>query len=109
MLHTLNKAWIKCFLKQAKGNKDFLFVAKDLNELKTVDNIISDLFEKDSSFQKISFSSFGYYTVITEEEIKQDMIHFSEYFPMWDDILISHDIHDPLIINFLSQHRKRKY
>jgi hypothetical protein len=109
MLHTLNKAWIKCFLKQAKDNKNFLFVAKDVNELKTVYDIISDLFEKDSSFQEISCSSFGYYIVVTEENIKQDMKYFSEYFSMWDDILISHDIHDSMIINFLSQHRKRKY
>lgn len=109
MLHTLNKAWIKCFLKQAKGNKDFLFVTKDLNESKIVYNIISDFFEKDPSFQKISLLSFGYYSVVTEKGIKQDMKYFSEYFPMFDDILISHDIHDPMIINFLHQHRKRKY
>lgn len=36
MLHTLNKAWIKCFLNQVitNPNKTFLFVAKDKEEEK---------------------------------------------------------------------------
>ena len=103
MLHTLNKAWIKCFLNQAKKNSNlsFLFVAKSEEEQKVIAKIISNLFQKKDFIKDLFITSFGYYYITTEKEVIRDMTHFSEYFPMWDDILISHDIHDPMIINFL--------
>ena len=37
------------------------------------------------------------------------MIWFKDNYPMWDDILISSNIHNCMVKNFLHQHRKRKY
>lgn len=108
MLHTLNKAWIKCFLNQVivNPNKTFLFVAKDKEEEKKVNEIISTFF---SNQKNISFKDFGYYCVTTEQQVKQDMIFFKDNYPIWNDILISHDIYDLKIKDFLHKHRKAKY
>lgn len=108
MFHILNKTWIKYFLKQVMVNPDktFLFVVKDEEERKRVCEIISTFF---SNQKNISLKNFGYYCVTAEQEVKQDMFYFKEDYPMWDDILISRDIHDLKIKDFLHKHRKVKY
>ena len=106
MLHTLNKAWIICCLNQIKDpNKQFLFVVKNNEEFKQVKTIISDYFK----VNKINLYSHGYFYIASESEIYQDMLCVKDYFPIWDNILISSNIHNLMIKNFLHQHRKEKY
>ena len=105
MLHILNKAWIECFLKQAQNNKDFLLVAKNNEELKQVSEILCDFYKKNP----INFFNFGYICNTTEAEVANDMIWLKDDYPMWDDILISSNIHNCMIKDFLHKHRKRKY
>ena len=106
MLHTLNKAWTECFLKGLmQTNKNFLFVVKDKKEVEFIEKIIRNFFQ----VNVVDLLNFGYYCIVTEAEILQDMIYFKDYFPMWDDILISSNIHDLKIKDFLHKHRERKY
>ena len=106
MLHTLNKAWVNCCLKQAKnGNKYFLFVAKDDKEFDKINKITSHFFQTNT----IDLSNFGYFCITTESEVYDDLRYFNKYYPMWDDILISHDIHNWIIKDFLQEHRIIKY
>ena len=106
MLHTLNKAWINCFLNQARdSDKTFLFVVKDRKEEKQVDQIISHFFQTNT----VNLAKFGYYCVTTEEEVYIDKQVMASSYPMWDDILISSNIHDIRIKDFLHKHRIRKY
>jgi hypothetical protein len=109
MLHILNKAWINCFLNQAKdSDKTFLFVVKDKKEERRVNKIISHFFQTNT----VNLAKFGYYCITTETEIYTDLMlmkQMMDSYPMWDDILISSNIHDIRIKNFLHKHRIRKY
>jgi hypothetical protein len=105
MLHTLNKAWIECFFKQAQNNKNFLFVVKNDEESKQVSEMLCELYKKNL----INFFNFGYICNTTEAKVLDDMIWFKDNYPMWDDILISSNIHNCMVKNFLHKHRKRKY
>lgn len=105
MLHTLNKAWIECFFKQAQNNKNFLFVVKNDEESKQVSEILCDFYKKNP----IDFFNLGYICDTTEAEVANDMVWLKDDYPMWDDILISPNIHNSMIKSFLHKHRKRKY
>lgn len=106
MLHTLNKAWVNCCLNQAKdSNKCFLFVVKDDKEFEEINKITSHFFQTNT----IDLRKFGYFCITTESEVYDDLRYFNKYYPMWDDILISHDIHDWKIKDFLQDHRIIKY
>lgn len=98
MLHTLNKAWTNIIANQLKKGliSNVLFVPKDEEKL------LNFIEEKDCYIP-------APYSICTEEEILYFMKNKpDDYLSMFDDILISHDIHDPLIKSYLSRHCRRK-
>lgn len=113
MLHTLNKAWLESMAKQLKNGiiEDCLCVCTD-EEFSMIQEIVNKY-----------HISCKFFVVFTDElERAFDICSFLRTSPdknpsimpipvdrIYDDILISHDIHNPMIINFLHQHRKRKY
>lgn len=104
MLHTLNKAWATILINQAikDPTKKFLFVAKDLNEY---DKYIDLLVELDKNKNNDNV------LIIIGKVAKMWMIFDKrgiEEADMFDDILISHEIHDNMLHDFLGRHCKRK-
>lgn len=104
MLHTLNKAWATILIKQAikDPTKKFLFVAKGLEEY---DKYIDLLVELDKNKNNDNV------LIIIEKVAKMWMLFDErgiEEPDMFGDILISHEIHDLMLQNFLSKHCIRK-
>ena len=104
MLHILNDAWASILIKQAITNSTFsvLFVAADVDEATHFRQIARRLIPEDvavnlsiSPVESIIYSRS--YTTWRSEE-----------FPEFDDILISHEVHDVMLLDFLSRHCKRK-
>jgi hypothetical protein len=105
MLHTINKAWLKILVNQSCSdfNKNFLVVASDDEECSQIRKTLRDLQISDDSVIHIS--------IATIRKIRYD-IQFCKFynkkFPMYDDILISSELHDIFIKDFLGRHCKRK-
>lgn len=113
MLHTLNKAWLEIMAKQLKKGiiKDCLCVCTDEEFL-----MIQEVVNKYKVSRK-------FFIVFTDELERATNICSSlrtspnespSIMPIpvdriYDDILISHEMHNPTIIDFLSRRRKRKY
>ena len=101
MLHTLNKAWVKILANQE--NRIFLFVANDETEKDYIYKILKEIDKTKGIKSDIS--------ITTYDGIKQ-LISFKKFyeedFRMYDDILISHEIHDNILHDFLGRHCKRK-
>jgi len=102
MLHTLNKAWVKILLNQVKNNKisNPLFVFTSNEEFNMIDKLCEE------------FGLENYYT-LNEQMMRMFMNlekkdgKFRPEFD-FDDVLISHDIHDVMLKDFLGRHCKRK-
>ena len=105
MLHTLNKAWTKILVRHA--GKKILFIYTNQKECDMVTDTISEAYRevyKDDN-------KLGNMWVISEEDIKSHIeLCKSGYanFEMCDDILISHDIHDCMLLDYLERHCKRR-
>lgn len=101
MLHTLNKAWVNILARHDK--KQYLFVAYDDREKEKIFNMLLDIEETNPITSEI--------TIADLFNVKYDISfckYYNEEFPMYDDILVSHDIHDCMLLDFLGRHCKRK-
>lgn len=104
MLHTLNKAWATILINQAikDPTKSFLFVAKDFNEYDKYIDLLVELDKNKNSDNVL---------IISSKVAKMWMIFDKrgiEEMDMFDDILISHEIHDNMLHDFLGRHCKRR-
>ena len=97
MLHTLNKAWAKILAQRV--NEHIMFVYTTLQE----QDMLIDVFNEVE--KELGDSCFMW--VINENEIKK-MMNDGVNIEMQDDILISHEIHDVMIKDYLSKYCKRK-
>ena len=95
MLHTLNKAWVKILANQLDSGhlSSVLFVVTNSAEIELVIRTCHHVADK--------------YTMVNEDRVRQSM-QAQDSFPMYDDILISHEIHDSGMKSFLCQHCRRK-
>lgn len=97
MLHTLNKAWAKILAQRV--NDHIMFVYTTLQEQDMLIDVFSEV-EKE-------LGDLCFMWVINEDYIKK-MMNDGIDIEMQDDILISHEIHDVMIKDYLSRHCKRK-
>lgn len=101
MFHTLNKAWATILVKQSLENKNkmFLFVC-DKNNSEAI--MITDLLEQYSAsgIYMTNYTLAQFFKVINSNG--------NDRFPMFDDILVSKNIHDCMLLDFLSKHCKRR-
>lgn len=104
MLHTLNRAWASILIKQAITNSalSVLFVAADEDEAMCFRQLARRLIP-DNTAVNLSISTVG--SIIYSRSYATWR---SEEFPEFDDILISHEVHDAMLLDFLSRHCKRK-
>jgi len=98
MLHTLNKAWVDIIKNQAKNNSEnaYLFVTTNNDEIELAfdgEEILPNIFVATEKMMIIMMD------IVNSD--KGDM-------PMFEDILISHGIHDIFLKDFLGRHCKRK-
>ena len=95
MLFTANKAWIDIIKRQLKSGsiKSALIVAKDLYELAGLLGCSGDVYTPPP------------FRVATENSIRETMK--SGHMDMYDEILISHDITDCAMKDFLSRHSNK--
>ena len=97
MLHTLNKAWVKILAQRV--NEHIMFVYSTPQEQ---DMLIDTFTEVEKEIGDLCFM-----WVTNENEIKK-MMDDGIDIEMQDDILISHEIHDVMIKDYLSKYCKRK-
>lgn len=98
MLHTLNKAWVKCLARHT--NKRIMFVYSTSEEL----NLLIEIF--DEVHKEIGDICLMW---VLSKDTVEEMINNNEEFEMQDDILISHNLHYNIKLNhYLGSHCKRK-
>ena len=97
MLHTLNKAWVKILARRV--NDRIMFIYSTPQEQDMLIDVFSEV-EKELGDLCLMW-------VTNENEIKK-MMDDGVDIEMQDDILISHEIHDVMIKDYLSRHCKRK-
>lgn len=105
MLHTLNKAWTKILVRHA--GKKILLIYTNQKECDMVTDTISEAYREVYKDDNKLCNMW----VISEEDIKSHIeLCKSGYanFEMCDDILISHDIHDCMLLDYLERHCKRR-
>ena len=109
MLHTITSGWLRILVNQAIDDPElcFLFVASDEDErdwiISSIRSYIATEYPKLTTFFNIS--------VATIETIKYERSYLAwrqQSFPMYDSILVSHELNDVMLKSFLSQHCKRK-
>ena len=97
MLHTLNKAWAKILARRV--NDHIMFVYTTLQEQDMLIETFNEV-EKEIGDSCLMW-------VTNENEIKK-MMDDGINIEMQDDILISHNIHDMMLKDYLGRHCKRK-
>lgn len=97
MLHTLNKAWAKILARRV--NDHIMFVYTTLQEQDMLIETFNEV-EKEIGDSCLMW-------VTNESEIKK-MMDDGIDIEMQDDILISHNIHDMMLKDYLARHCKRK-
>lgn len=108
MLHTLNDAWARILINQVikDTHKKFLFICENMKEVEKYIDMVVDMDE-----EKVLYV--GNIFIITIKDA-ETWVTFMKKYPrkhemiMYDDILISHELHDPMIKNILGQHCRRK-
>jgi len=101
MLHTLNKAWTTILMRH--DHKSYLFVYSTDDEAQMINGVISKVLKETGVTCD--------FHVISESDVKKDIIHHQQNgtdFEIYDDILISHDIHDIMLKDYLNRHCKRR-
>lgn len=101
MLHTLNKAWTTILMRQ--DHKSHLFVYSTDEESQMIIDVISNVLKETGVTCN--------FHVISENDIKEDIARHQQNgtdCEIYDDILISHDIHDVMLKDYLNRHCKRK-
>ena len=97
MLHTLNKAWVKILAQRT--DKHIMFVYSTPQEQDMLIETFNEV-EKEIGDSCLMW-------VTNENEIKK-MINDGIDIEIQDDILISHNIHDMTLKDYLGRHCKRK-
>ena len=97
MLHTLNRAWAKILARRV--NDHIMFVYTTLQEQDMLIETFNEV-EKEIGDSCLMW-------VTNENEIKKMMDNGIDI-EMQDDILISHNIHDMMLKDYLGRHCKRK-
>ena len=97
MLHTLNKAWAKILARRV--NDHIMFVYTTLQEQDMLIETFNEV-EKEIGDSCLMW-------VTNESEIKK-MMDDGIDIEMQDDILISHNIHDMMLKDYLGRHCKRR-
>ena len=97
MLHTLNKAWAKILARRV--NDHIMFVYTTLQEQDMLIETFNEV-EKEIGDSCLMW-------VTNENEIKK-MMDDGIDIEMQDDILISHEIHDCMLKDYLGRNCKRK-
>ena len=112
MLHTLNKAWLEIMAKQLEKGiiEDCLCVCTDeefpmIQEVVNKYKVSRKFFIVFTNELERAFNICSYFQVSPEEEPSIMPIPVDR---IYGDILISHEMHNPIIIDFLHQHKKRK-
>lgn len=105
MLHILNKAWVNILARHA--GQLILFVYTNQKESEMIIDTFSAVYQEvDKDDDKLCNM-----WVISEQDLKTYIelckLGYAE-FEMCDDILISHNIYDMMLKDFLSKHCKRK-
>lgn len=96
MLHTLNKAWITILANQINNGtiSNALFVTFGNVEYIATEKLLQDICELDGCW---IFDA-------------NDVVFGLSLLPhdiMFDDVLISHAVHDPMLKNYLAKHCRR--
>ena len=97
MLHTLNKAWVKILAQRT--DKHIMFVYSTQQEQ---DMLIETFNEVEKEIGDLCLM-----WVINEDDIREIMNDGIDV-EMYDDILVSHNIHDCMLLDYLGRHCKRK-
>ena len=97
MLHTLNKAWVKILAQRT--DKHIMFVYSTPQEQDMLIETFNEV-EKEIGDSCLMW-------VTNENEIKK-MMNDGIDIEIQDDILISHNIHDMMLKDYLGRHCKRK-
>ena len=108
MLHTINNAWVTIIVKQLQNGviNSALLVVKDSEEAIKVVEFTDKLLG--NSFDNYKTPPYSIYTEdVMYRSMCPDVVRTSE-FPTFDDVLISHEIHDTMLRSYLSQHCRRK-
>ena len=98
MLHTLNRAWAKILARRV--NDHIMFVYTTPQEQQMILDVFSEV-EKE-------IGDLCYMWVTNESTMKELMMDNRIDIEMQDDILISHNIHDVMLKDYLSRHCKRR-
>ena len=97
MLHTLNKAWTKILAQRV--DKHIMFVYSTPQE----QDMLVDVFnEVEKELGDLCFMW------VTNEDYIKKIMNDGVDIEMQDDILISHEIHDCMLNDYLGRHCKRK-
>lgn len=114
MLHTITSGWLRILVNQAIDDPKlcFLFVASDEDERDWIISSIRSYIA--TEYPKLTTSYINRdinISVATIETIKYERRYLAwrqQSFPMYDSILVSHELNDVMLKSFLSQHCKRK-
>lgn len=98
MLHRLNKAWAKILARQT--NEKIMFVYSTLQELQMLTDILNTTEKESGALPSVW---------ITHRYDIEGYLCCGIDMEMFDDILISNDIHDMMVLDYLNRHCKRKY
>ena len=97
MLHTLNKAWAKILARRV--NDHIMFVYTTLQEQVMLIDVFNEVNKE--------LGDLCFMWVINEDDIREIMNDGIDV-SMYDDILVSHDIHNCMLLDYLGRHCKRK-
>lgn len=97
MLHTLNKAWATILAQRV--NQRIMFVYTTPQEFQMLTDVFN-VVEKENGGLPLMW-------VIHADDVAGFM-RYGIDIEMCDDILISHNIHDMMLLDYLNRHCKRK-
>lgn len=96
MFHYINKAWVEILARQLKSNsiKNALCVYTNVSELRIIQQI--------NKKYNVTILS------VPKRDVNTYMEYFTQFeFGIFDDILVSHDLYDTIILDFLAKHCRR--
>lgn len=102
MLHTLNKSYEKILLNQSIKDESKLFLFVTDGSPKEMREILEAMNETDSFGGAFIIDINGMIDIMNRVKSGQGKM------PMFDDILISHELHDIFLKDFLGRHCRRK-
>ena len=100
MLHTLNKAWAACLAHQIRTGmiSTVLIIANTPEEYECKKCLWDARWDNNRVETQVVCMSIDRIRYITSNKV---------HLPIFDDILISHDLHDIMVKDYLSKHCRR--